>query len=130
VFKLLLTISSALQISNPYLLPAICWVESNHDPDAININDGGSPSFGMCQIKLNTARWMAEKHGLSTPYATHIMKPEVNALLAGLYIKYQLKRYKGNIHQAISAYNAGKYIKSNIRYVNKVIKRMEYYEQK
>lgn len=123
---MLKTISIAIQICNPNLLGAVCYVESNYR-NVINHNDGGSASYGICQIKLKTANWMNEKHKILGQPVTKfdLMNPEINALFAGLYLKYQLDRYNGDIECAISGYNAGRCIKSNqSTYVKKVLRRM------
>lgn len=118
-------ISISLQLSNPDILSSICWVESNHR-NVVNWKDGGSPSYGPCQIKLETANWMRYKYKLGSKDLTEkdLMKPEISIFYAALYFKYQFKRYD-NLSCAISAYNAGRCIKSNqITYVSKVIKRL------
>jgi len=125
MLDILTTMAIALKISTPGLLPSICWVESNYR-NVINEFDGGSPSYGICQIKLNTANWMKEYHKITGPVLdeTDLMEPKINTLYAGLYIKYQLNRYNGDIECAISAYNAGRCIKGNKKYVKKVLKRL------
>ena len=129
MISLFTTITLALGIQYPNLLSSICWVESNHKPEAINIFDNGSPSFGICQVKLATAKWLQKRHKLNDITDKDLMTPEINILYAGLYLTYQLNRYN-NIEQAISAYNAGSHIMSNADYVAKVLKRMEYYDEK
>lgn len=79
-------------------------------------NDGGSPSYGLCQVKLATARHMGFKGKPSD-----LLKPDINADLAAKYLRYQLNRY-GSMEKALSAYNAGRYIKANAGYVAKVKK--------
>ena len=85
----------------PTLLLAICSVESslvNQD----NMDDGGSPSYGICQIKLTTAR---DYMPGVTPEM--LREPQVNALIAGQHISWLLERYDGHPCRAISAYNVG-----------------------
>lgn len=77
-------------------------------------NDGGSPSYGACQVKLATARHMGFK---GTP--SQLMEPRTNAAIAAKYLNYQIKRY-GSADKAVSAYNAGRYIRANAGYVRKV----------
>lgn len=106
-------------------MDAICWVETNHR-NVINPKDGGSPSYGLCQIKLETANWIHYKHKLGNEDLTEadLMKPEVNIFYAGLYFKYQWDKYK-DLKCAISAYNAGRCIKGNMNtYVKKVLQRL------
>lgn len=107
-----------------HLLLAICTHESN----LINIlvpHDNGSPSYGLCQIKANTAK-MLGFHGLPIG----LMDPQINAKYAALYLKMQLNRYDGDWIKATSAYNSGTYIESkkysgipiNFKYLNKIKK--------
>lgn len=106
----------------PHLLESICYVESNHNPRAIVINDGGSNSIGVCQVKLATARFLGFK---GHPSALHGVN--LNAQIAARYLRFQLTRYHGNVYKAISAYNSGTYrvgsygIAKNCNYVNKVL---------
>ncbi len=100
------------------LLKAICFVESRLNPKAINKYDGGSSSYGLCQIKLATSRCVGYRgnvRGLLNPY--------INASLAGRYLHYQMDRYHGDWVKAISAYNSGsaRPVIRNRRYVNKVL---------
>ncbi len=86
----------------PGLLSSVCYIESTHRPAAISHNDGGTPSFGVCQVKYKTAKWLGFK---GTP--SQLMNPEVNIFYAGKYLHYQLKRYHGNTAKAVIAYNFG-----------------------
>lgn len=105
----------------PGLLPAICSAESDFR-NIINKDDGGSPSYGICQIKLSTAQMMM-------PWVTSdmLMDRQINGFAAALYIEWQSKRYD-KLECIISSYNAGRCIKSNQdTYVKKVKKRMKKY---
>lgn len=127
VLKLLMTLTISLKINNPNLLPAICWVESNYR-NVDNLKDGGSPSYGICQIKLDTANWMKEHYNIpgSELEASDLQKIEINAFYSGLYLLYLGKRYKDDLKCVISAYNAGSCIKSNQdTYVKKVLDKIE-----
>lgn len=88
----------------PGLLSAVCYVESHHKPRAVNRQDGGSPSLGLCQIKLDTAKLLGFQGK-----EKDLMNPKVNAYYAAKYLKKQLDRYDGYYYRAISAYNAGKF---------------------
>lgn len=49
-----------------------------------------------------------------------LLKPEINAFYAGLYLKYQYNRYN-NWARAVNAYNRGKSeSNSGSEYINKV----------
>jgi soluble lytic murein transglycosylase-like protein len=107
------------------LLSAVCFVESSHRPAAINKNDRGSPSLGLCQVKFNTAKWLGFK---GTP-AQLQTDAKINAYYSAAYLKFQLKRYKYDVSKAVAAYNAGvfrpgKYASEalNSKYVSKVMK--------
>lgn len=102
---------------------SICWVESKHK-NVINKHDGGSPSYGICQVKLDTANWMKEYNRIPGKPITSkdLMNPDVNVYYAERYLRYQLKVYKNDINCAISAYNAGSCIKGNQKnYVKNVL---------
>lgn len=111
-------------VSNSFNLPvnllsAVCYVESGHKPNAIHLNDGGADSLGMCQIKLTTARQLGYTGTANELQVNY----KINIFYAGKYLRYQLKRYKGDQRKAIAAYNAGSWSgKSiNIKYLNKVL---------
>lgn len=116
-------VESALHMSSrankvPYrLLKAICKTESGLDPKAFNQYDGGTSSYGLCQVKFNTARqvkYRGSTRGLFNPYT--------NASLAGRYLRHQLDRYSGDWIKAISAYNRGTArLTKNRKYVNLVL---------
>lgn len=101
----------------PYkLLLAICKVESSLNPLASNTNEpNGYHSHGLCQIQYRTAKWLGFKGKVE-----HLYYAKINALWAAKYIKYQLKKYKGNWNDTIAAYNAGKVYKRNGKYINQV----------
>lgn len=100
---------------DPRLLYSICLVESKGNVKAFVKHDGASASYGVCQIKLNTARSV----GFIGSY-NQLMDPSVNALFAAKYIQKHLKRFKA-LMPAISAYNAGRPISGNAAYVNNVL---------
>jgi len=124
----LLTIIATSVGIDPTLLKSICWVETNHR-NVINQDDGGSPSYGLCQVKLETAQWLQKRHRLPIVTNANLMIEETNALYAALYLKYQQTRYD-DVECVISAYNAGSCIESNKpTYVRKVKKRMAHYTE-
>lgn len=85
----------------PNLLSSLCYIESAHNTKAINKNDGGSASLGVCQVKLATAKWLGFKGT-----AKQLMLPRNNVKYAAKFLHYQLKRYK-NTERAVIAYNRG-----------------------
>jgi soluble lytic murein transglycosylase-like protein len=108
----------------PDLLKALCYVESKHKPAALNKHDGGSQSLGICQIKFATAKSMG-----FTGRPSDLMRPEVNILFAGKYLKHQLTRYKNHVEKAVVAYNQG-YARevTSTQYSKKVFKQWTFYK--
>jgi soluble lytic murein transglycosylase-like protein len=83
------------------LLQGLCWNESKFQ-NGITPEDGQSPSYGICQLKLRTAREM--EPGV-TP--AQLLNPWVNARIAAKYLHRQLKRYRGDIPCGLTGYNRG-----------------------
>lgn len=83
------------------LLASICYVESKHDVNAVHHDDGGADSLGICQIKLQTARWLGFKGTKQ-----QLMVPKNNIYYAGKYLQYNIKRYN-EVTRAVVAYNRG-----------------------
>lgn len=93
------------------LLLALCWGEGwasksmGKDPTHM---DGDTLSYGICQVKLETAEWMDKlyKHKIkATP--SRLEDPKINAFYAAKYLKYQLKQYDNSWQLAVDAYNKG-----------------------
>lgn len=119
--EIVLSVDHAIKVAaDKYQIPAtiinaISIVESNKNPKALNKKDGGSPSYGLLQIKRKTARFLGYHgtiRGLYDPY--------VNADLGAKYLSQQFKRYNRDWIKAISAYNRGHASTLNTGYVNKV----------
>ena len=90
---------------DPKLLSSLCYLESKHNPNAINRDDGNGDSIGMCQIKVATAKQFDKK-----ATAKKLFNVEYNLKIAAQYLAYQIDRYDGNLRKAVLAYNAGSYI--------------------
>lgn len=100
----------------PDLLKSICTVESGLNTKAYKPKDGKSPSYGVCQIKEATARFVGFKGTKQ-----QLMKPEVNIYYAGKYLKYQHNRYH-DWTRAICAFNKGSSTSSGLSpYLGKVL---------
>lgn len=122
------------------LLTAICKVESGLKPRAVNnLEPKGGPARGICQVQLGTAEMFGFKSH-ATVYEEHFTKrgkrivkirtidrtsdlynPYLNAFYASKYLRRQLDRYKGDWVLAVSAYNAGRAIRANRQYVQRVL---------
>lgn len=106
------------------LLLAICTNETGLK-NMVSPNDGGSHSYGVCQVKKATAKMMGYE-----VTGNDLMRPEVNAEVAAHYLKYQIDRYDNDLMKSIGAYNAGRYHESkivpgkprNLKYVKRVLK--------
>lgn len=85
---------------DPFILLSVCMVESHHR--VVNFfGDNGAPSYGICQLQLNTAREFDPSVD-----ALALQIPIVNATIAAKYIKQQTRKYKNRWH-GVAAYNAG-----------------------
>ena len=129
--QIILAAAKAAKISGAMLL-AVCMHETGLNNVTVE-QDGGSPTYGLCQVKYNTAKmlgYQGPKEGLKSP--------KENAKWAAIYLKYQYKRYAGNWCKSISAYNAGSYVESlkepghprNLKYVMNVKKKLSTIFQK
>jgi len=105
---------------DPALLSSLCYEESKYNTHAFAEHDGHTPSFGLCQIKLKTARELGYRGR-----AVGLMDAETNALYAAKYLAKQKKRW-GTWARAISAYNAGHPARCNQHYVQTILWRWEH----
>lgn len=107
----------------PHLLLAVCWIESHYQTNLPEVLDGETPSYGICQIKLETAQDMDAWYRHKIPVTIERLRdPYLNAFYAAKYLKYQLKRYDGDWKKAVAAYNQGSFFthSPNKKYVLKV----------
>jgi soluble lytic murein transglycosylase-like protein len=113
----------------PHLLLAICWIETSYvQPKIPEPLDGKTPSYGICQVKLETAQFMDKTFRLRmSASVTRLRDPYVNAFYAAKYLKYQLKQYNGDWKKSVAAYNQGSWDESspNVTYVSKIEKAIE-----
>lgn len=123
--QMILEAARSAKISGAILV-AVC----THESGLVNImvpHDGGSPTYGICQVKLDTANMLGYKGD-----ANGLMDPKTNAKYAAIYLKKQYDRYQ-NWCMAIAAFNAGKYNESkikpgyprNLKYVLNVTKKLD-----
>lgn len=61
---------------------------------------------GLMQLMFLTARQIARKHKLNIN-RRDLFKPDINIRLGIEHFKFLLQRYKGKLHLAVAAYNAG-----------------------
>jgi soluble lytic murein transglycosylase-like protein len=113
---------------DPKLLSSLCYIESKHNPNAINYDDGDGDSIGMCQIKVSTAKQFDRR-----ATAKKLFNAKYNLKIAAKYLSYQIDRYHGDIRKAVLAYNAGSYIPKrtkkdvavNEKYFKMIVKKAE-----
>lgn len=113
----------------PSLLFGVCYTES-HLRNTINVVDGKSASYGVCQLKGSTAASLTG----SSVSPSQLLNIEFNLSLAAQYLRYQIARYPNDPNCVIAAYNAGSCIKINGQLINenyviKVKRNMKLYEQ-
>jgi len=112
------------------LVMAVISVESSFIPRAKHTDRDGKSSYGLMQLRLDTARPLAPR---DPPLSEEdIYNPDLNIELGTKYLRYQLDRY-GNMADAAAAYNAGSVIRGatgdyiNARYVKNVLAWVDYY---
>lgn len=130
---------------DPRLVAGIVQVESGGDPHAMRYErgyrwtvpfvGGGTQgteteaqkfSYGLGQIMGATAR----EHGFKGPWLSMLFDPPTNLQYVCKHLVWLLKRYRGDMHDAISAYNQGSARRTdrgdyvNQVYVNKVLNAM------
>lgn len=124
--QIIIAAAKAAKVSGALLL-AICTQETNLTNVTV-YHDGHSPSYGICQVKYDTAKMLGFK-GKSEG----LINPIVNAKWAARYVKYQTERYGDNWCKIAAAYNAGsfnehRWLKGyprNLKYVRYVQKRID-----
>lgn len=102
---------------DPDLVRGFIKKESNWDVNAsryeAHLNDS---SWGLMQVLLKTAQWILANDNLTI---SQLISPNTNIEAGTKYIRYLLDKYKGNVRDAIAAYNAGSPRKDkNGKYVN------------
>ena len=150
ITQLILTIAKTVGVPGSLLL-AICTHES-HLINVAVIHDNGSPSYGLCQIKEDTARSLGYRDIATGPLKDTdilpdsmipdgepqgLMKPEINIRYAARYLKMQIERYGEDWIKLTAAYNAGTYRESsffqgcpkNMQYIRMVKEKLPIEEQ-
>lgn len=122
----ILSAAKSVGVSGTLLL-AICSHESSGFKFNYAAHDHGSPSYGVCQVKLNSAVQMGFKGN-----PEDLKNTKTNSLYAAKYLKYEQDRYGDDWVKLASAYNAGSYNEShsvygcprNLKYVRLVRNRL------
>jgi len=122
---IILAAAKAAKVSGALLL-AICTHESGLQ-NVLVPHDGGSPTYGICQVKFETAKMIGFQGK-----AKDLMIPKINAKWAAEYLKFQKERYDGEWMKAVAAYNSGTYNPSskvpgcprNLKYIKHVQRKL------
>lgn len=88
---------------DPSLVFAVARKESAFSPDARS----RVGALGLLQVMPETGRRVASDLGLSSPGASDLLDPAINARLGATYLSQMLERFDGNVILAAAAYNAG-----------------------
>ena len=78
---------------SPYLIQAVCAIESRFDPDA---RSGGGKCIGLMQLHRDTARL----------YGVNPYNPRENIMGGAAVLAKFMERYNGDIHKVLHKYNA------------------------
>lgn len=87
----------------PELLAAHIMAESRFDPNATHRDVDGVSSYGLMQVRLDTARRMLNAPTLTS---SMLLKPETNLMAGAKYLQNSFKRWP-NLKDTIASYNAG-----------------------
>ncbi len=85
---------------DPALIYAVMRQEGLFDPKAVS----PSGAKGLMQLLESTARWQAQRIGMSVE---DIYDVETNVTLGVAYLRYLLDLWRGNVVRAVASYNAG-----------------------
>ncbi len=82
-----------------HLVMALICTESRFDEDAVSHKN----AKGLMQLRDDTAKWCMEEFGISGGTDSN----DLNINIGCAYLRYLIDKYKGNVHTALAAYNAG-----------------------
>ena len=89
----------------PKLMDAVKKVESSNNPDAIGPKTKYGQAKGAYQMLDETGKEYHKKLGIKEPYDPHNEKQQEK--LATAYVADLIKKYKGDIAKALTAYHTG-----------------------
>jgi soluble lytic murein transglycosylase-like protein len=126
VVSIILSAAKSVGVSGT-LLVALCAHESGGFTQNYSAMDHGSASYGSCQIKEATAKFLGFK---GSP--KKLMDPKINAVYSAKYLRYQQARYGNDWVKLAASYNSGSYHESakvpncprNLKYIRLVQKKL------
>ena len=94
---------------NPNLVKAIIQAESNGNPNAVHLDSDGKSSYGLMQVRPDTAKnYDPSLKGLTDAQIGERLKnPEYNIKLGTAYLEDLAAKYNGDLNKVIAAYNGG-----------------------
>lgn len=87
---------------DPALAAAVILAESSYQPEAVS----EANAQGLMQLLPPTAEWIAEKFG-ETYAEGCLFDPSTNIKYGCWYLGYLVKRFNGDLTNAVAAYHAG-----------------------
>lgn len=97
------TTAAAAQALDPALLMAVMETESSFDPLATHLDRDGISSYGLMQLRPETAAILAGR----SLTVDELLDPFTNTLLGAKYLADNLRRAGDRLPDALAAYNAG-----------------------
>ena len=84
-------------------LYAVLRTESLYNPRAVSRAD----ALGLMQLRLPTARAVAQRAKLTLPKRDDLFMPQINTRLGARYLSELNQRFNGRFILTLAAYNAG-----------------------
>lgn len=87
---------------DPALPAAVILAESSYQPEAVS----GANAQGLMQLLPDTAQWVAGKFDEAYREGS-LFEPDTNIKYGCWYLGYLIRRFDGNLTNAVAAYHAG-----------------------
>lgn len=88
---------------DPLFVLAVIQTESQFDPSIV----GSQGEIGLMQIKPDTAKWIAQKEGISWKGKRTLKNPAMNVKIGIAYMAFLRKNFDGAARHYVTAYNIG-----------------------
>jgi soluble lytic murein transglycosylase len=87
---------------DPALIAAVIYAETKFDA-----RPSAAGAQGLMQLMPATALYLAKRSGATSFRTSDLATPEVNIAYGSYYLRYLLDHYRGNLVEALAAYNGG-----------------------